>query len=224
MASAVGRAPGRWPVTTRIVLVGSAGTILLAACLLPLLWPLIGLASAERGNPLALLADPALWSLLVRTLGVTAAVLGLALGIGLPMAVLVARTDVAGRGAALVLHAFPALLPPLLPALGWFHLLGRQGLIGNQASAALLFSEAGVVLTLGLALAPIVTALTALALWNADPSQEEAARVTASPGRVATRILLPAARPAAAIPLVCCWASHTNGETNAKTPVTVATA
>ena len=68
MASAVGRAPGRWPVTTRIVLVGSAGTILLAACLLPLLWPLIGLASAERGNPLALLADPALWSLLVRTL------------------------------------------------------------------------------------------------------------------------------------------------------------
>ena len=135
MASAVGRAPGRWPVTTRIVLVGSAGTILLAACLLPLLWPLIGLASAERGNPLALLADPALWSLLVRTLGVTAAVLGLALGIGLPMAVLVARTDVAGRGAALVLHAFPALLPPLLPALGWFHLLGRQGLIGNQASA-----------------------------------------------------------------------------------------
>ena len=87
-------------MTTRIVLVGSAGTILLAACLLPLLWPLIGLASAERGNPLALLADPALWSLLVRTLGVTAAVLGLALGIGLPMAVLVARTDVAGRGAA----------------------------------------------------------------------------------------------------------------------------
>src|SRR3546814_15687969 len=76
------------------------------------------------------------------------------------MAVLVARTDVIGRGAVLVLHAFPALLPPLLPALGWFHLLGRQGLIGNEASTAILFSEAGVVLTLGLALAPIVTALS----------------------------------------------------------------
>lgn len=186
-------------MTTRIVLVGSAGAILLAACLLPLLWPLIGLATAGRGVDLGLIADPALWSLLARTLAVTAAVLALALGIGLPMAVLVARTDVIGRGAVLVLHAFPALLPPLLPALGWFHLLGRQGLIGNEASAAFLFSEAGVVLTLGLALAPIITALTALALWNVDPSQEEAARVTAAPGRVATRILLPAARPAIAL-------------------------
>src|SRR3546814_16857726 len=90
------------------------------------------------------------------------------------MAVLVARTDVIRRGPALILHAIPALLPPLLPALGWFHLLGRQGLIGNETSAAFLFSEAGVVLTLGLALAPIVPALPALALWNVDPSQEEA--------------------------------------------------
>src|SRR3546814_8727671 len=69
---------------------------------------------------------PTLWSLLARTLAVTAGVLALALGIGLPMAVLVARTDVIRRGPALILHAIPALLPPLLPALGWFHLLGRD--------------------------------------------------------------------------------------------------
>lgn len=181
----------------RPILIGGVSVILLTACMLPLLWPLIGLMSAGRDAAnFSLLADQALWTLLVRTLGIVAGVLALALGIGLPMAVLIARTNVAGRAAALVLHAFPALLPPLLPALGWFHLLGRQGLVGNEASAAFLFSEAGVVLTLGLALAPIITALTALALWNADPSQEEAARVTASPIRVATRILLPAARPA----------------------------
>src|SRR3546814_2718312 len=75
---------------------------------------------------LGLVADPTLWSLLARTLAVTAGVLALALGIGLPMAVLVARTDVIRRGPALILHAIPALLPPLLPALGWFHLLGRD--------------------------------------------------------------------------------------------------
>jgi len=183
----------------RALLVGSASGILLAACFLPLLWPLVGLATGGRGVHFGLIVDPTLWRLLARTLAVTAGVLALAFGIGLPMAVLVARTDVIGRGAALVLHAIPALLPPLLPALGWFHLLGRQGLLGNETSAAFLFSEAGVVLTLGLALAPIVTALTALALWNVDPSQEEAARATAAPGRVAMRILLPSARPAIAL-------------------------
>src|SRR3546814_16936041 len=89
------------------LIVGSASAILLAACVLPLLWPLIGLATGGRGVDLGLIADPALWSLLARTLVVTAAVLALALGIGLPMAVLVARTDVIGRGAVLALHAFP---------------------------------------------------------------------------------------------------------------------
>src|SRR3546814_9052947 len=71
------------------LIVGSASAILLAACVLPLLWPLIGLATGGRGVDLGLIADPALWSLLARTLVVTAAVLALALGIGLPMAVLV---------------------------------------------------------------------------------------------------------------------------------------
>src|SRR3546814_1248148 len=94
MASAVGRASGRSSVTMRALLVGSASGILLAACFLPLLWPLVGLATGGRGVHLGLVADPTLWSLLARTLAVTAGVLALALGIGLPMAVLVARTDV----------------------------------------------------------------------------------------------------------------------------------
>jgi iron(III) transport system permease protein len=190
------RAPGREPVTARAAIFGGAAAIILGACLLPLLWPTLALLSIGGGVTLGLLADPVLWYLLARTLAVAAAVLGLALMIGLPMAVLTARTDVAGRGVALVIHAFPALLPPFLPALGWFHLLGRQGLIGNDASAALLFGDVGVIFVLGLALAPIFTALTALCLWNIDPSQEEAGRVVASPMRVATRILLPASRPA----------------------------
>src|SRR3546814_17077102 len=75
------------------LIVGSASAILLAACVLPLLWPLIGLATGGRGVDLGLIADPALWSLLARTLVVTADVLALALGIGLPMAVMVARPD-----------------------------------------------------------------------------------------------------------------------------------
>src|SRR3546814_11254612 len=69
------------------------------------------ISTGGRGVHLGLVADPTLWSLLARTLAVTAGVLALALGIGLPMAVLVARTDVIRRGPALILHAIPALLP-----------------------------------------------------------------------------------------------------------------
>lgn len=193
---------GQSQATARSALIGVAGAILLVACLLPLLWPIAQLIGSPSRVEMGVLADPGLWRLFARTLAITAAVLAMTLAIGLPMGFLVARADVPGRGAALVAHAFPALLPPLLPALGWFHLVGREGLIGSGTSTALLFSEAGVVFVLGFAFAPVVTALTALALWNADPSQEEAGRVAASPLRVATHILLPGARPAIALAAV----------------------
>ena len=121
MAAGMGWPVVRWSVkrlpTAQHVLLGGSGAILVTACLLPLIWPLIGLVSAGgEAASLSLLADTALWSLLARTVAVTCGVLALALAVGLPMAFLVARSDVAGRGLALVLHAFPALLPPLLPA------------------------------------------------------------------------------------------------------------
>src|SRR3546814_17268991 len=57
MASAVGRASGRASVTMRALLFGSASGILLAACFLPLLWPLVGLSTGGRGVHLGLVAD-----------------------------------------------------------------------------------------------------------------------------------------------------------------------
>src|SRR5439155_23528711 len=62
-----------------------------------------------------------------------------------------------------------------------------------------LFGAPGLVLVLVLALTPIVTVLTALALEGVDPALEDAGRAAASPWRVATRILLPIAWPSAAL-------------------------
>jgi iron(III) transport system permease protein len=139
------------------------------------------------------------WTLLLRSLGLAAAVTILALALGVPLALLLGKTDLPGRRAALLLHAFPMFLPPFLLGLGWFHLFGRQGVLGGEASAALLFSEVGVVAVLTLAFTPVVTCLGALGLRGVDASLEEAARAVAGPRRVALRILLPAAAPALAL-------------------------
>jgi iron(III) transport system permease protein len=175
-----------------------AGTVLAAACLAPL----ASLAAREGtswATAVLLLRGSGAGALLLRSLGLSAAVTLLALAIGLPLGVVVGRTDARGRSAAWLLHVFPAFLPPFLLALGWFHLLGARGLLGGPAASRLLFSESGVVLVLALAFAPIATSVVALGLQALDPSLEDAARVAAGPMRAVIRILVPSATPAAAL-------------------------
>jgi ABC-type Fe3+ transport system permease subunit len=123
-----------------------------------------------------------------------------------PLGVLVARGDAPGRRLAFALHLLPGFLPPYLLALGWFHLVGRTGFLGSERGASILFSEVGAVAVLTLALAPLATALTALGAWGLDASLEEAARVTAPPGRVLALIVLPAATPGIALAAVLIFA------------------
>ena len=62
----------------------------------------------------------------------------LALAVGLPLGVLVGRTDAWGRWPAALLHAFPMFLPPFVLGLGWFHAVRRVGdprIRGDLASA-----------------------------------------------------------------------------------------
>jgi iron(III) transport system permease protein len=103
---------------------------------------------------------------------------------------------VRGARPAALLHSFPVFLPPFLLALGWFHVWGRAGLAGSEATSGILFGPLGVLLVLTFAFAPVFTALVALGLRGLDPSLEEAARTMAGPVRVVLRILLPAAAPA----------------------------
>ena len=196
MAAPVGRSLG--PSLRRRepqVFLALAGTALVAACVAPLV-SLAVREGASWATAAELLGGSGAAALLLRSLGLSAAVTLLALGVGVPLGVVVGRTDARGRSAAWLLHAFPAFLPPFLLALGWFHLLGAGGLAGTGATSRVLFSEAGVVLVLALAFAPIVTSLVAVGLQALDPSLEDAARVAAGPLRAVVRILLPSAAPA----------------------------
>jgi iron(III) transport system permease protein len=181
---------------------GLAGLLLSGAVLLPLAIVLVG-ARLDRSEPHPALRAVgylgATTDLLLRSLAVAASVTVLAFIIGIPLGILLAKTDVRVRRGILVLHTFPMFLPPFLLALGWFYLVGRDGLVGSETTATVLFSAGGAIVVMAVAFAPVVTCLTVLGLCAIDPALEEAARLVARPSRVVARILLPAIWPAEAL-------------------------
>jgi iron(III) transport system permease protein len=177
------------------LLLGAAGAVLVVAALLPLLFLVAELPATTR-TVLEVLGTGRPWELLLRSTVLAGIVAAAAVAAGVPLALLIARTNLPFRRMLWGLHLFPLFLPPFVLALGWFHLLGRTGLLGTEATAQLLFSEAGAIWVLWLTFTPVCTSLVALSLLGVDASLEEAARLVASPMRVATRILIPAARPA----------------------------
>ncbi len=177
------------------LLLAAAGAAVVVFCAAPLARLLADIAFAGTST-LHVLADARPWILLARSLLLATAVTAGALLIGAPMGLLIARADLPARRALWMLHAFPMFLPPFLLALGWFQLFGRAGPLGGETTAQLLFSEFGLIAILVLTFSPVVSSMVALALLGMDASLEEAARAIARPWSVATRILLPAARPA----------------------------
>lgn len=129
------------------------------------------------------------WTLLVALLGTLGA-----LAIGLPFAVLTARTDLPGRGLFSSLYAAPLVLPPLLTAMAWDSLLprgwvegaGGLGRLGTALQGGALFA---------LAYFPFVTLFARRSLASVGASAEEAAVLAAGPWRALLRVTLPLARP-----------------------------
>jgi len=181
-----------------MALAGAAGLLVLVS-VVPLVVLASELLSADAIERLgSTLGAARSWALLGQTVSLAGLVTTGALAVGVPMGVLIGKTDVAGRRAAFLVHVFPVFVPPFLLALGWFHMLGRHGPLGTPWTADLLFGRFGVLATLTLAFAPIVTALTVLGLRGIDASIEDAARTASPPARAVTRILLPLAWPAVA--------------------------
>lgn len=164
----------------------------------PLVKVAVRLASADATS-LGLLEDGRLWALLGRSVAVAGAVTLLALLVGVPLGLVFARARFPLKWPLFGVHLLPMLLPPFIPALGWFHLLGRTGALGSEATASLLFSPSGLVFVLAIVFTPIITTLTLLGVRGLDPSLEEAGRLAARPLAVGLRLLVPAAWPAIAL-------------------------
>ncbi len=186
----------------------AALAVVLAAGGLPLLSMAIAAArdlpslSATLVSPrtLALLADTALLGILVAVL---AGVAGTLLG------VLVAKTDLPLRHLFAAVLTFPLFLPPYIVAIGWFGVLGREGLVARVfgpgpgvSTSGFFFGAGGAALVLATAYTPIAVHLVWMALRSIDPGLEEAARLRFRWQRIVWRVDLPLVAPAVALAML----------------------
>ena len=186
-------------------MLAAAGAVLIGAALLPLLFLVAELPATGR-TALSILGTGRPWVLLLRSIVLAVPVVILSLATGTPLGLLLARTNLPLRRTLWGLHLFPLFLPPFVLALGWFHILGRTGLVGTETTARAFFGPAGVVGVLWLTFTPVCTSLVALSLLAVDASLEEAARLVATPIRVASRILVPSAAPAVLLSAILVFA------------------
>ena len=146
------------------------------------------------------------WQLWGTTLAFAVGSALVAIGLGLPSAWLIHRTNVPFRRTVLV-GAFLSLAAPLIvKGIGWILLLGpNNGLInvwlrsafGLQEAPFDLFSLSGMILIEGLLWTPVALLLALPPLSAMDPTLEEAAAMCgASRWRTLLRVTLPLARPA----------------------------
>ena len=164
----------------------------LALFVLASLAPLAAMAPRVESADFALFAGARVWDLLGRTLGLGLTTAALALAVGLPFGLLVARTDMPGASWLRSLAVVPLLLPTLLLAMTWTVFTTWRG-----------FGAA--VWVLGLSTFPLVAIFAARAAERVDGRLEDAARVAGGWGaalRVTLALVLPPALAGACLAFV----------------------
>ncbi len=150
----------------------------------------------------ALLADPRTWHLLGNSLLLAGLATAGAVLAGVPLAVLLGRTDLPFRGAFLGVFVLPLLLPPPVTAVAWRDLFLPRGPVARVLGAGVaargddfLAGLPGSAFLHAIIFLPVVIVVGAAALRAVDPRLEEAARLSTGWTGVLLRVSLPLARP-----------------------------
>jgi len=135
----------------------------------------------------------------------------LSLLFGVPLAWLLARSELPGRGLIRALCTLSMVLPPVVGGVALFFALGRRGLVGQYLDQwfglRLPFTTTGVVVAQTFVAMPFLVLTVEAALRQLDPRHEEASRTLgASPWYTFRRVTLPAIRPALVAGAVLSWA------------------
>lgn len=164
-------------------------------------WPTLGadLFSPESLNALGL-------SLVTATCATV-----LCLVVGMPLAVVIARSSPRIAGALRTVVLVPLVLPPMVGGLALLSLLGRSGLLGKPLYEATGFSlpytTAAVVLAQAFVALPFLVVAIEGALRTSGTTHEQiAATLGAGRWRVLTRVTLPLILPGLAGGTVLCFA------------------
>lgn len=126
-----------------------------------------------------------------------------AMAMGVPLGVLLGKTDLPLRRAFAVLLTVPLLIPPYVLAVAWFAVVGKGGWIGRASAPAtseflssVFFGPYGCTGVLLTAFMPIIMLLTITYLGAVNPRLEDAARLASRWPGVLRRITLPLIAPA----------------------------
>lgn len=164
-------------------------------------------ATLTLHNYADLLGDSFYLTIVRRTLGVAAVILGLCLVIGYPVAYLVALLPARRRMLAILLLLFPLMVSNVVRAYGWVALLERRGVVNTalrdlrltDAPLDLLYTPSAVVVALMTILLPYMVISIANTLAALDRRYHEAAQALgAGPVRTFLHVTLPLSTPGVA--------------------------
>ena len=169
------------------------------------------LIRAPWGTLLERLTAPGVLTALRLSLFTATVATVLCLLLGVPLAWLLARTELPGRRFVRALVTVPLVLPPVVGGVALLLVFGRRGLLGGWLYAtfgvSLPFTTAAVVLAETFVAMPFLVISVEGALRGADARYEEAA-ATLGAGRWTAfrRVTLPLIAPGIAAGAVLCWA------------------
>jgi molybdate transport system permease protein len=177
-----------------------------------LVLPLVGLVVRTPWSDLgSQLTSPGVGEALRLSLVSATLATAVSLVLGVPLAWVLARSRIRGRGVLRALVTVPLVLPPVVGGVALFLVLGRQGIVGRWLDEAfgltLPFTTAAVVIAQTSVAMPFLVISVEGALRAADSRYEEAA-ATLGADRWTTfrRVTLPLVAPGIAAGAVLCWA------------------
>ena len=144
-------------------------------------------------------SEPSNLQAIVNTLAVSSATVLFAVALAMPLAWLVARTDLPGARRFRLVLVVPYVVPPYLGAIAWINLANPTvGWLNRLAGGAMfdIYTTTGIVWVLGLFYYTFVYLTCLSALENMDPSLEEAARISGAGPLTVLRDHYAAAHPA----------------------------
>jgi iron(III) transport system permease protein len=149
------------------------------------------------------LASSRQWRLMEHSMVLSSLVTLLTVAFGMPLGILLGKTDLPLRRFFIMLFTTPLLIPAYIIAVSWFDLLGREGLLSHlfgesvtSSTAHFLFGLPGCVLVLFSIFLPIPMLLTMIFLRTINPRLEEAGRVVSNWRGVIKGITIPLILPA----------------------------
>ncbi len=142
------------------------------------------------------------WTLMGHSMALSFWVMLLTTIVGVPLGVLLGKTNLPLRRFFIFLFVIPLLIPPYITAVSWFDLLGREGLLSRLIgpsfagmSSRFLFGLPGCVAILFTTFLPIPILLTMVFLRTVNPRLEEAGKLVSGWRGILKGITIPLILP-----------------------------